>query len=172
MKTLISEEQIKEKVTALGRTISQDYEGKELLLIGVQKGSFIFLADLVREITVPLEIDFISAQSYDGIESGILEIFGKIPVVKGKHVIIVEDIIDTGKTLAGVIGKFKAEGAASIAVCAFLDKPSRRASLVKMDYKCFEIPDEFVIGYGMDYNEKYRNNKFIGILSTEELVRK
>jgi hypoxanthine phosphoribosyltransferase len=167
---LITEEQIDAKVKELGRILSKDYEHKNPLVICVLKGSFVFTGDLVKRITIPVEIDFISLSSYgSGTESS-----GKVRVMKdldvsveGRHVIVVEDIIDSGLTMSYFTDVLKRRDAASVKVVTLLDKPDRRKTEMHADYSGFAIPDAFVVGYGLDYGEKYRNLPFIGILKPE-----
>lgn len=163
---MISEEEIKNKVNEMGKLITQDYNGKNLVVIGVLKGAFVFMADLVRAIDMDVTLDFMQATSYSGTEStGIVNITREIDAdVEGKDVIVVEDILDTGRTLFAICQTLKAKKANSVKVCVFLDKPSRRVVDLKADYACFTIPDKFVIGYGLDYDEKYRNLPYVGEL--------
>ena len=159
-KILVDREAIAEKTKELGRKISQDYEGKELILVGVLKGGFMFLADLVREITIPVEMDFISVSSYGAStkSSGVVRIIKDIDIsVDRKHVLIVEDLVDTGLTLKHLKELFNTRGPASVKVCTILDKPSRRKVEIDVEYEGIIIPDEFVVGYGLDYAGKYRN---------------
>lgn len=167
---LISQEQIREKTKELGRRIAQDYEGKNPLLICVLKGGLMFLADLMREIHMPLEIDFMAVSSYgDATESsGVVRILMDLERnIRGRHVLIVEDIIDTGRTLNYIIENLHTRDPASIKVCTLLDKPARRLLDIPLDYVGFEIPDRFVIGYGLDFGEIYRNLPFVGVLKPE-----
>ena len=167
---LISQEQIREKTKELGRRIAQDYEGKNPLLICVLKGGLMFLADLMREIHMPLEIDFMAVSSYgDRTESsGVVRILMDLERnIRGRHVLIVEDIIDTGRTLNYIIENLHTRDPASIKVCTLLDKPARRLLDIPLDYVGFEIPDRFVIGYGLDFGEIYRNLPFVGVLKPE-----
>jgi len=164
IKVLISAEDIAFEVKKLGSRISAEYEGKDLVVVGVLKGAFIFLADLVRAISIPCQIDFMQAHSYVGVTSnGIVNINKDIEVdVEGKDVIVVEDILDTGRTLFAICETLKAKKARSVKVCTFLDKPARRAVDITADYSCYEIPDNFVVGYGLDYDEKFRNIPYVG----------
>ncbi len=163
---LISEEEISRRVKELGEQISSEYSGKEILLICTLKGAVIFASDLARSIKVPCELGFIKAKSYAGDHTtGSVDInFEDIPDIKGRHIIIVEDIIDTGLTLKKLSEYFWAKGPASMKICAFLDKPSRRKVDIKADYAGFEIEDHFVVGYGLDHNERFRNLPFIAKL--------
>ncbi len=173
-KILLSEETLHERVRELGRQITEDYaqklgEDDHLLVVGLLKGSLVFMADLVREIDLHCELDFMIVSSYgSGTESsGILTIKQDVKDVEGKHVMIVEDIVDSGFTMASVLDILKKRGPASLALCSLLDKPSRRTVPVDIDYCGFEIPDEFVVGYGLDYDSRYRNLPYIGVLKRE-----
>ncbi len=166
-KVLISEEEINNTVTRLADEINRDYAGKEIILVGLLKGSFVFMGDLMRKITVPCSVDFMIVSSYGGktFTSGEVNIKKDIgDDIKGKNVIIVEDIIDSGVTLSAVLDILKKREPASLKLCSFLSKPARRLKEVQIDYLGIEIPDEFVIGYGLDYDEKYRNIPCVGIL--------
>jgi hypoxanthine phosphoribosyltransferase len=167
---LITDDQIREKTAELGRKLTEDYRGKNPLLICVLKGGLMFLADLMREIKIPVEIDFMAVSSYgDATESsGVVRILMDLDRnIRGRHVLIVEDIIDTGRTLAYIIENLRTRGPASIKVCTLLNKPARRVLDIPIDYVGFEIPDRFVIGYGLDYGEIYRNLPFVGVLKPE-----
>jgi hypoxanthine phosphoribosyltransferase len=167
---LISHQQIRERTEELGRQITEDYRGKNPLLICILKGGLMFLADLMREVDLPLEIDFIAVSSYgDSTESsGVVRILMDLERnIQGRHILIVEDIIDTGRTLSYIIENLLTRGPASIKVCTLLDKPARRELEIPIDYVGFTIPDRFVIGYGLDYGEIYRNLPFVGILKPE-----
>ena len=166
-RVLISEEEIQSKIKAVGAQISQEYEGKPLLLVSILNGAFVFMADLCRAITIPCETAFMCAKSYyNGTSSsGIVKItMDLMQDISGYHVIIAEDIIDTGRTLHDVIELLKARNPLSLKVITLLDKPERRVTDVKVDYVGFNIPDEFVVGYGLDYAQKYRNLPFIGVV--------
>lgn len=169
-RVLITKEELEKQVEEMGRRISQDYEGKELVIIGVLKGGFIFLSDLARKITIPVDLDFMSVSSYgdSSKSSGVVKINKDLDTnIDGKHVLIVEDIIDTGLTLNHLVDLLKTRGPLSVKICAALDKPSRRLADVKVDYKGIEIPDEFVIGYGLDYAGKYRNIPEVCVLKKD-----
>ena len=170
IKPIISKEEIEKKVAEIGRQISADYAGKTLMVIGVLKGAFIFMADIVRAIDLPCRLDFMQAQSYNGVTStGIVNIIRDIELdVEGMDIIVVEDILDTGRTLFAICETLKAKKANSVKVCVFLDKPARRVVEMNADYRCFEIPDKFVVGYGLDYNEDYRNLPYVGQVITNE----
>ncbi len=170
LKTLVSEEQLHEKVTELGRQISEDYKGKSLLLVSVLKGSVVFMADLMRAITIPARIDFMSVSSYgSGTKSrGVVKIIKDLDIpLEGYDLLIVEDILDSGNTLSYLKEILSSRGPKSIRICTLLDKPERRTADIAADYVGFCVPDEFVVGYGLDYDEKYRNLPFIGILKPE-----
>lgn len=167
---LYSEEQIQGKIKELGELLSADYEGKNPLVICVLKGAFIFMADLVKQIRVPLEIDFMAVSSYGQStkSSGIVKIIKDLDVpVEGRHILIVEDIIDSGLTLSYLIDVLERRNAKTISVVALFNKPARRTVELEPDYAGYVLPDEFVVGYGLDYAEKYRNLPFIGILKPE-----
>jgi hypoxanthine phosphoribosyltransferase len=168
---LLSEEQITAKVAELGAQISSDYEGHELTLVSVLKGSLPFMADLMRRITVPLRIDLMEVSSYGGTateSSGLVRILKDLSApIEGRDVLLVEDIIDTGLTLNYLMKYLKGKNPRSIKICTLLDKPARRLVEIQLDYVGFEIPDAFVVGYGLDFGEVYRNLRFVGILRPE-----
>ena len=170
---MLSEEQLKARVCQLGQQISRDYanlgEQEKLLLVGMLKGSFIFIADLVRNIDLHCEIDFMVASSYGNAteSSGQIKISRDIGNIQGQHVIVIEDIVDSGNTMQYILDILKSRNPASLKLCALLDKPSRRKVPVTIDYCGFEIEDEFVVGYGLDYASRYRNLPFIGVLKPE-----
>jgi hypoxanthine phosphoribosyltransferase len=165
-KVLLSEEQLQKRIKELGQQISKDYAGKSLLCVGILKGSFIFLADLVRQIDVPVSIDFLAVSSYGNSteSSGAVKLLMDLKNdIKDKHVLIVEDIVDTGLTMKYLLDTLGQRKPASLAVCTLLKKDNHQ-SKIKLDYLAFEIPkDAFVVGYGLDYAEKYRNLPYIGI---------
>lgn len=168
--TLYTEEEIAKKVKEIGAKISTDYAGKNPLLVSVLKGSVVFMTDLMRAITVPAEIDFMMVSSYGaGVKSsGVVKIMKDLDVpLEGRDIIIVEDILDSGKTLAYLLGIIGDRGPKSIKIAALLDKPDRREAPVAADYCGFVVPDEFLVGYGLDYAEKYRNLPYIGVLKPE-----
>ncbi len=169
-KVLLSEEELHAKVAEMGAQVTQDYEGKNLLLVTVLKGAVIFLADLMREIKQPAEIDFMVVSSYgSGVKSsGVVKIVKDLDInLEGKDILIVEDILDSGMTLDYIKNILQDRNPASIRICTLLDKPARRKVDLQADYVGFTIPDEFVIGYGLDYDEKYRNLPYIGVLKPE-----
>ena len=166
-KVLVSEEEIKEICKRLGEEISRDYAGKKLLLVSVLKGAVVFMADLMRNITCDCEIDFMSVSSYSGTKTtGVVKFKKDLDInPDGCDILLVEDILDSGITLAYLKNVLLDRNAASSKVCAFLDKPANRQADISADYVGKVIPDEFVIGYGLDYNEKYRNLPYVGVLS-------
>jgi hypoxanthine phosphoribosyltransferase len=169
-KVLISVIELKNKVTELGQILSRDYAGKNLLAVGILKGAMVFMADLVRNISVDVQMDFMAVSSYGASSksTGVVRIMKDLEQnIEGRHVLIVEDIVDTGLTLNYLLEILKAREPASLRVCTLLDKPSRREVDVSVDYNGFSIPDEFVVGYGLDYNEKYRNLPEIYVLKKE-----
>ncbi len=168
--TLFSEEELKTRVEEIARQIERDYEGKEVMLIGVLRGSFVFMADLCRAIRLPCTLDFMAVSSYGSgtTSSGQVQITKDLSEdITGRHIIVVEDILDTGNTLFYLLNLLQHRHPASIKLCALLDKPDRRTKPVHADYSGFTIPDAFVVGYGLDYAEKYRNLPYIGILKPE-----
>ncbi|MFZ5895812.1 MAG: hypoxanthine phosphoribosyltransferase [Myxococcota bacterium] len=167
IRPLITAEQIAERVAALGRAISADYANEELVLVCVLKGSFVFAADLARHIESPLRVEFFGVKSYgaETTSSGVVQITLDLAhPIEGRHVLIVEDIVDTGLTLSYMSEQLRARGPASIKVCALLHKPARMRRSVDIDYLGFTIEDVFVIGYGLDHAERYRNLPYIGVV--------
>jgi len=167
---LIDEPALQAAIKRMGEQITQDYTGKDLLLIGVLKGAIMFMVDLARSINLPLTLDFMAISSYGAstVSSGVVRILKDLDSsIEGKHVLIVEDIIDSGMTLSYLADYLKARGPASLKICALLNKPDRRTSDVAIDYHGFDIPDKFVVGYGLDYAEVYRNLPYIGVLKPE-----
>lgn len=157
---ILSADDIAGRVVALGKRITLDYQNKPLILIGILKGSFIFLADLIRAIDLPVSVDFMALSSYGTStkSSGVVRIIKDLDhSLEGHHVLVVEDIVDTGLTLNYIYGHVKSRGALGVKICSLLDKPQRRQVAVPLHYKGFEIPDEFVVGYGLDVGERYRN---------------
>ena len=167
LEVLISEEKLKQICKDLGKQISRDYEGKNLLLVSVLKGAVVFLSDLLREITCDCQIDFMAVSSYSGTKStGFVKFKKDLDISpEGCDILIVEDILDSGVTLAYLKNILADRNAASIKICTLLDKPDNRKSDIKADYVGAVIPDEFVVGYGLDFNEKYRNLPYVGVLS-------
>ena len=167
LKVLITEQQLAEKVQALGKQISEDYKDKNLTLVSVLKGSVVFMADLMRAITIPCYVDFMSVSSYgSGIKtSGAVKIIKDLDIdLSNRDLLIVEDILDSGMTLNYITKILKQRGTKSIKICTLLDKPARRAVDLTADYSGFCVPDEFVVGYGLDYDEEYRNLPYVGVL--------
>lgn len=161
---LISKEQIKERLSELGKEISVDYKDRNLYILSLLRGSFIFAADLVREITIPVKIGFMTTSSYghDEVSSGVVKVVNDVPDnVENYDVLIVDDIVDTGITMQFVMEHIKALGAASVKSCVLLNKPERRKVDIVPDYCCFEIPDLFVVGYGLNYGDYYRNVPYV-----------
>lgn len=168
---LYTKEELDSAVANLGKKISNDYKGKELIVVCVLKGSVIFFSDLIRNISCDCKIDFIGASSY-GCEtqsSGVIRMYKDLDLdIKDKHVLIVEDILDTAKTMDYLIHMLKGKKPAGLKICTLLDKKARREVDVSADYKCFDVANEFVVGYGLDFNEEYRNLPYIGILKEEK----
>ena len=167
---LIGEKEVDERIEEIGKQISKAYEGKCVHMICVLKGSVFFACELAKRITVPVTLDFMSVSSYgdDTKSSGVVKIAKDLDeTLEGKDVLIVEDIIDSGRTLSYLIEILKQRHPASLQLCTLLDKPERRVREVHVDYTCFNIPDEFVVGYGLDYAQKYRNLPYIGIIRPE-----
>lgn len=164
---MFTEEQIREKVAELGKQIENDYKGEELLVVGILKGANVFTCDLIRQIDLDVKIDFMSVSSYGaGTESsGTVRILKDLDTdIKDRNVLIVEDIIDSGRTLSNLVKELKIREPKSLKLCTLLDKPSRRVVDVDVEYIGFEIEDKFIVGYGIDYAEKYRNLPYIGIV--------
>jgi hypoxanthine phosphoribosyltransferase len=164
---MLTEEQIQTRIAELGSQISREYEGRDLLLLGILKGSVLFMADLMRQITIPHQIDFLAVSSYS---KGVRESTGVVRILKdldepigGKDILIVEDIIDTGYTLSYLLQLLQARSPASIRICTLLSKPSRRIKDIPVDYIGFDIEDKYVFGYGLDLDQAYRNLPFIGV---------
>ena len=169
--TLLSEEQIQTRIKELGAQITHDYAGRNPLLIGVLKGACFFLSDLLRAIDTPLSIEFMAISSYGSSTrtSGEVRIMKDLDVpIEGRHILVVEDIVDTGLTLSYLLANLASRGAASVKLAALLDKYERRQKEVRIDYLGFPIPDEFVVGYGLDFAERYRNLPFIAVLKNPE----
>lgn len=169
-KVLLSEEKLAAVIKELGSQISEDYKGKNLLMVSILKGSVVFMSDLMRAITIPCRIDFMSVSSYgSGVKtSGVVKIVKDLDIpLAGYDLLIVEDILDSGMTLSYILEVLEARGPKSVKLCTLLDKPDRRKVNIKPDYVGCEVPDEFVVGYGLDYDEKYRNLPYVGILKPE-----
>lgn len=167
---LVTEEEIRAKVRELAKRISEDYKDKELLLVGILKGAFMFLADLSRELTIPVQFDFIAVSSYGSVSksSGVVRILKDLEAdIEGRHVLIVEDVIDTGLTLNYLIRNFKVRRPSTLEICALLSKPEVQRVSLNIKYLGFSIPAKFVVGYGLDFAEKYRNLKHVATLKTK-----
>ena len=170
IKVLISEEEVEKRIREIASQISKDYAGREIHMICVLKGGVFFMCELAKRITVPVSLDFMSVSSYgdDTKSSGVVRIVKDLDQpLEGQDVLIVEDIIDSGRTLSYLIEVLKGRNPNSVHLCTLLDKPERRVKDVTVDYCCFEIPDEFVVGYGLDYAQKYRNLPYIGVVELE-----
>ncbi|MEL7605994.1 MAG: hypoxanthine phosphoribosyltransferase [Sedimentibacter saalensis] len=169
-KILIAEDELQAKVKELGAKITEDYQGKDLLLVCVLKGAVLFVSDLMKRIDLPLEIDFMAISSYGSNtqSSGVVRILKDLnQSIEGRNVLIVEDIIDSGLTLSYLAENLKSRGPESVEICTILDKPDRRTTSLDIKYTGFQVPDEFVVGYGLDYAEKYRNLPYIAVLKEE-----
>lgn len=167
---LCTEQQLQEKIAELGAAITKDYQGKDLLMVSILKGSVMVMADLMRAVDLPLQIDFMNVSSYGaGTETkGSVKILKDLDVdIKGKNLLIVEDILDSGVTLYNLMNMLQQRNPASIEICALFSKPSRRKVDVKAKYIGYEIPDAFIVGYGLDYDEKFRNLPYVGVLKEE-----
>lgn len=170
IKVLLSEEEVDARIQAIGEQISKDYAGKQVHLVCVLKGGSFFMCELAKRISVPVSLDFMSVSSYgsDTKSSGVVKIVKDLDEsLKDKDVIVVEDIVDSGRTLSYLIEMLRDRGPKSLRLCTLLDKPDRRVVNVKVDYTGFVIPDEFVVGYGLDYDQKYRNLPYIGVVEFE-----
>jgi hypoxanthine phosphoribosyltransferase len=166
LRVLLSEEQLRTRIVELGARITADYAGKPLKLVGVLKGSFMFMADLARAIDLPLKVDFIGTTSYQGTTStGVVRITNDLSrPIDGEHVLLVEDIVDTGLTMQYLLENLATRHPASVKVCALLEKPARAKVQIPIDYKGFSIPDEFVVGYGLDWDGRFRNLPYLGVV--------
>ena len=167
VRTLLTEEEVDKRIEELGAQISRDYAGETVHLVCVLKGAVFFMCELAKRLTIPVTMDFMSASSYGSStkSSGVVKIVKDLDEpLKDRHVIVVEDIVDSGRTLSYLLKMFGDRGPASIRLCTLLDKPERRVTDVKVDYTGFEIPDEFVVGYGLDYDQRYRNLPYIGVV--------
>lgn len=171
IRILLSEEDVNARIQAIGEQISRDYAGKSVHLVCVLKGGSFFLCELAKRITIPVSLDFMSVSSYGGEtkSSGVVKIVKDLDEpVRDKDVIIVEDIVDSGRTLSYLMEMLRDRGPASLKLCTLLDKPDRRVIDVGVDYTGFQIPDEFVVGYGLDYNQMYRNLPYIGVVEFDD----
>jgi hypoxanthine phosphoribosyltransferase len=171
VRVLISEEEVQAKVTELGKAITRDYRGGDLTLVGVLKGSFLFMADLCRQIELPLTCDFLGLSSYHGRTrtSGVIRITSDLnQPVEGRHVLVVEDIVDTGLTMEYLLENLGTRRPASLKVCSLLHKPDRKQVETPIDYLGFTVPNVFVVGYGLDYLGRYRNLRYVGVMENAE----
>ena len=167
VRVLLSEEEVDAKIKAIGEQIRRDYAGKSVHLVCVLKGGSFFMCELAKRITVPVSLDFMSVSSYgsETKSSGVVRIVNDLDEpLKGKDVIVIEDIVDSGRTLSYLLEMLRDRGPASLRLCTLLDKPERRVTDVHVDYTGFQIPDEFVVGYGLDYDQRYRNLPYIGVV--------
>ena len=167
IRVLLSEEEVDQRISEIGAQISKDYEGRQVHMICILKGGVCFTVELAKRVSVPVSFDFMSVSSYGGgtESSGVVKIVKDLDEpLKGKDVLIVEDIIDSGRTLRYLVDMLQTREPNSIKICTLLDKPSRRVKAVNVDYTCFEIPDEFVVGYGLDYDQRYRSLPYIGVM--------
>ncbi len=171
IRVLLSEEKVDRRIKEIGEQISRDYAGKSIHMVCVLKGGSFFMCELAKRITIPVSLDFMSVSSYgsDTKSSGVVKIVKDLDEsLKDKDVLIVEDIVDSGRTLSYLMEMLRDRGPASLHLCTLLDKPDRRVIDVKVDYTGFQIPDEFVVGYGLDYNQKYRNLPYIGVVEFDK----
>lgn len=173
-KILLTNEQIQQRLKVLAERITEDYKGKDLIVVGILKGSAVFMTDLIRKIDLPLQLDFMVVSSYAGTQTtGQVQILKDLSVdITGKDVLLVEDILDTGTTLFHLTNLLKSRNPASVKIASLLNKPDHRTADIDLEYEGFVIPDEFVIGYGLDYDEKYRNLPYIGVLKEEVYMNK
>ena len=168
---LIPEEEIRKRIAEVGAQLSRDYEGEEVLMICILRGGVFFACELAKHLTVPVSMDFMCVSSYGSgtVSSGRVKIIKDLDEnIEGKHVLIAEDIVDSGNTLSTLIKILQVRKPASIRLCTLLDKPERRVVDIRADYSCFEIPDKFVVGYGLDYNQHYRNLPYVGVVELDE----
>ena len=171
VEVLLTEQRVDERIQAIGEQISRDYEGRQVHLVCVLKGGAFFMCELAKRITVPVSLDFMSVSSYgsDTKSSGVIRIVKDLDEsIKDKDVIVVEDIVDSGRTLSYLLKMLQSRGPRSLALCTLLDKPERRVVDVNVNYTGFQIPDEFVVGYGLDYDQRYRNLPYIGVVKFDE----
>ena len=171
VEVLLTEQKVDERIQAIGEQISRDYEGRQVHLVCVLKGGAFFMCELAKRITVPVSLDFMSVSSYgsDTKSSGVIRIVKDLDEsIKDKDVIVVEDIVDSGRTLSYLLKMLQSRGPRSLALCTLLDKPERRVVDVNVNYTGFQIPDEFVVGYGLDYDQRYRNLPYIGVVNFDE----
>ena len=169
-RVLFTQEQLKAVCKRLGKQITEDYQGKNLIMVGVLKGSFMFIADLIREVSVPCAVDFMAVSSYGSgsKSSGVVQIIKDLGgPIEGKDILLVEDILDSGRTLNYIISTLKTRNPSSIKICALFNKPERREADIDLDYEGMLVPNEFIVGYGLDYNQNYRGLPYIGVLKPE-----
>lgn len=167
VRVMLTEQEVDAKISEIGKKISEDYAGRQVHLICVLKGGSFFMCELAKRITVPVSLDFMSVSSYGGDtkSSGVVKIVKDLDEsIKDKDVLVVEDIVDSGRTLSYLLEMLEQRGPKSLALCTLLDKPDRRVIDVNVNYTCFQIPDEFVVGYGLDYDQRYRNLPYIGVV--------
>lgn len=171
VRVLLTEEEVDERIQAVGEQVSRDYAGKQVHLVCVLKGGSFFMCELAKRITVPVSLDFMAVSSYGATtkSSGVVKIVKDLDeTIKGKDVLVVEDIVDSGRTLSYLLEMLKSREPASLRLCTLLDKPDRRVVPVNVDYTGFQIPDEFVVGYGLDYAQRYRNLPYIGVVEFDD----
>lgn len=171
VRVMLTEEEVDRRIQEIGDEINRDYAGKQVHLICVLKGGAFFMCELAKRINVPVSLDFMSVSSYGSStkSSGVVKIVKDLDEpLKDKDVLVVEDIVDSGRTLSYLLELLKDRGPKSVRLCTLLDKPERRVTDVKVDYTCFEIPDEFVVGYGLDYDQRYRNLPYIGVVEFDD----
>ena len=171
VRVLLTEKEVDDRIQAIGEQINKDYAGKQVHLVCVLKGGSFFMCELAKRITVPVSLDFMSVSSYGNAtkSSGVVKIVKDLDEsIKDKDVLVVEDIVDSGRTLSYLLEMLKDRGPKSLHLCTLLDKPDRRVVDVKVDYTGFQIPDEFVVGYGLDYDQRYRNLPYIGVVEFED----
>lgn len=168
-RVLLTEEQIKTRIAELGKVLAEDYKDKNPIFVGILKGVVIFFADMVRAVPIPCQFDFMAVSSYSGTNStGLIKVKKDLSAdIEGRHVVILEDILDSGLTLKYTMEYLKSKNPASLKICTFLDKPERRKSDVQADYVGFTVPNLFVVGYGLDFDEEYRNLPYVGVLKPE-----
>ncbi len=172
-KVLFSEEMIQTRIRVMGQQISEDYAGKNPVMVGVLRGVLFFMADLLRTIRIPLEIDILAVSNYstESRNQGFVRLDKDLDIpIRGRHVLFIEDVIDTGLTLNYLLGNLRTRLPASLEVCVLFNKAAKRLIDIPVKYKGFDLPDQFVVGYGLDYREKYRNLPFVGLLKTEQII--
>ena len=170
VRVMLSEEEVDRRIQEIGEQISKDYEGRQVHLVCVLKGGSFFMCELAKRITVPVSLDFMSVSSYGNNtkSSGVVKVIKDLDeAIEGKHVLVVEDIVDSGRTLSYLLENLKSRKPRSLRLCTLLDKPERRVTDVHVDYTGFEIPDEFVVGYGLDYMQHYRNLPYVGVVEID-----